>query len=108
MSDAQLRELERAFMEQGTEDAAERLVRARCRASGRKLVRTVAPLHGTGGFLIAEKHIEARRPGAWGELGSWVGGHGGDVWWVRHADMTAAAYSTCEFVDENGERLIDE
>ncbi len=97
MSDREIRAASKAFEEEGTEEAEERLLRAVCRASGRQLVRTADPLQDTTGLMVKACHIEARRPGAWGELGGYVPRHGGDVWWIRHADMTAGAYSTLEF-----------
>lgn len=48
------------------------------------------------GLLVAPKHIEARKPNAPGVIDGVVGGHGGDVYWVRHG-QDVAAYSFSEF-----------
>lgn len=61
-------------------------------------IRTTDPLYGTGGFLIAEKHLEVRKPGTIGVLIGIVGGHGGDVYWAAHiGDPCRAAYGWMEF-----------
>lgn len=60
-------------------------------------VKTAATLGSTMGFLIHSRHINARRTDAVGKLRSWVPGHGGDVWWVEHADGQVAAYAYDEF-----------
>jgi hypothetical protein len=62
-------------------------------------VRTHARLRDTRGFMIAERHLLARRTDAAGTVLSWVPGHGGDVWWVRHNDGEVAPYCNDE-VDE--------
>jgi hypothetical protein len=40
----------------------------------------------TRGMLIAPKNLDVRREGVLGQVRGWVGGHGGDVWWVDHHD----------------------
>ena len=61
-------------------------------------VRTSTPLGSTGGFMIAERHIEARKPGVIGVITSYVPGHGGDVYFVAHiGDTCTAAYGWQEF-----------
>jgi hypothetical protein len=54
-------------------------------------------LGGTGGIFVAQKFLEARRPSALGLIWGVVGGHGGDVYWVKHDDGTGAAYMFDEF-----------
>lgn len=51
--------------------------------SGMKII-TNATLNGTGGILIKESYLDARKPSQTGIVKHWVGGHGGDVWWVEH------------------------
>ena len=61
-------------------------------------VRTSSPLGSTGGFLIGDKHMAMRKPGAIGAICGIVAGHGGDVYWVAHVGDTAkAAYGWMEF-----------
>ena len=48
--------------------------------------------YGTGGYMIAQRHLDCRRLGAVGEVTGWVPGHGGDVVWVQHPDETVGAY----------------
>jgi len=108
MSDVRLRELERVFQLSGSEDDGLLQLREQVRVNGGKMIKTTDPLMGTGGFIVAEKYIDARRPGTIGRLAGYVGGHGGDVWWVVHPDMTAAAYSTHEIVGEDGGSAFDE
>lgn len=61
-------------------------------------IRTSDPLDSTAGFMITEKHLEARKPGAVGVITGVVGGHGGDVYWVAHVgDNVTAAYGWMEF-----------
>lgn len=59
-------------------------------------VHTHKKLGKTTGLLVAAKHIEARKPDARGVINGVVGGHGGDVYWVRHG-QDVAAYSFSEF-----------
>jgi|HubBroStandDraft_5_1064220.scaffolds.fasta_scaffold1300916_2 hypothetical protein len=58
---------------------------------------THARLGSTRGFIVAQKLLEARRPSALGLIWGVVGGHGGDVYWVKHDDGTGAAYMSDEF-----------
>ncbi len=58
-------------------------------------VRIVA-LNSTRGFAIRQEYINNRRLGALGIIKGFVGGHGGDVWWVEH-DGTVAPYCFDEF-----------
>jgi hypothetical protein len=52
----------------------------------------------TRGFLVAERHLRARRTNAVGVVMGYVPGHGGDVWWVQHHDDgTVGAYLDSEF-----------
>ena len=59
---------------------------------------TSNPLGSTGGFIVAQKHMEMRKPGAVGVICGIVGGHGGDVYWVSHlGDSLPAPYGWMEF-----------
>jgi hypothetical protein len=61
-------------------------------------IRTSNPLDSTAGFMVKEKHLQARKPGAVGIITGIVGGHGGDVYWVAHFDTdVTAAYGWMEF-----------
>lgn len=61
-------------------------------------VRTNKVLSSTGGFLVAEKHMEVRKPDTVGVITGIVGGHGGDVYWVAQiGDPCLAAYGWMEF-----------
>ncbi len=37
-----------------------------------------------GGFMITERHLEVRKSDTVGVISGFVGGHGGDVYWVAH------------------------
>ena len=60
-------------------------------------VKTVFELESTRGMLIKQVHLDNRVPNAEGTVLGYVPGHGGDVWWVEHADKKVAAYSFAEF-----------
>ncbi len=45
----------------------------------------------TIGFMVKQPFLEKRRPGTPGIVRGWVGGHGGDVYWVEHEYTTAEA-----------------
>lgn len=47
-------------------------------------------------ILVASKHIEARRTNEQGTIIGVVGGHGGDLYWVKHEHGTAV-YGFWEF-----------
>jgi len=65
--------------------------------SGTKIV-THTNLCGTGGMLVKDQYLKARRPDAHGTIRNWVAGHGGDVYWVEHDDdKTIAVYGWMEF-----------
>ena len=49
-------------------------------------IRTHVKLGETTGFLIAERHLSARKREALGLIVDPVPGHGGDVYFVRHAE----------------------
>ncbi len=55
-------------------------------------IRTAAVLGGTDGMLVKPRYLTARKPGAEGEVHSFVPGHGGDVWFVDHGQGSVAAY----------------
>jgi hypothetical protein len=52
-----------------------------------------------GGFLVKQKHIDARKAGIEGIYHGYVPGAGGDVWWVLHPDQTIGAYLSTEVFD---------
>lgn len=54
-------------------------------------------LGSTGGMLIKQQYLDARKPGIAGTIKGWVAGHGGDVYWVEHEDGSVAAYGWSEF-----------
>jgi|GEM_PF-4188551 len=61
-------------------------------------IRTNAALGPTGGFLIAQRHLDAQQPSAFGVILGLVGGHGGDVYRVAHVGGTcSAAYGWMDF-----------
>ena len=75
---------------------------AKCLPTSGTLVRIVAkilPKSECGGFLVKEKHIEARKAGAVGIYKGWVAGAGGDLWWVEHNDSSVGAYMFNEVED---------
>ena len=59
-------------------------------------VKTRPSLLRTTGFIIHQKHIDARKPKKIGIVKRWVPGHGGDVWFVQHDDESIGAYRTDE------------
>ena len=63
-------------------------------------VRTHAALGTTRGMMINQDALDSRRTDADGVIVGVVGGHGGDVYWVRHVetrDDTTAPYCFDEF-----------
>ena len=67
---------------------------------GQRIVTT--ELGPTAGMMISPKHLAVRQQGKQGEILSYVPGHGGDVWWVKHIDDgTIAAYSVSEMAVAN-------
>ncbi len=61
------------------------------------IVRTNKRLGKTTGFMVVQKHLDARKSGKAGVVTGYVPGHGGDVWWVNHNDGTCGAYVFNEF-----------
>lgn len=57
----------------------------------------VFKLDTTMGMLVSQELLNNRRLGK-GTVITWVCGHGGDVWLVKHSDDTQAVYSTEEMV----------
>jgi hypothetical protein len=53
------------------------------------------------GFLVKQKHIDARKA-APGIYKGWVPGAGGDIWWVQHEDGSVGAYVFTEVSDPPG------
>ncbi len=73
-------------------------------------VRTHEKLETTQGMLVTPRHLNGRRPDTLGIVTGWVPGHGGDAYWVRHAEgpssadpSPVAAYCFDEFEFEDGE-----
>lgn len=64
-------------------------------------VKSGADYEQTKGMMIAAKYLNARRPNCGGTIRGYVGGHGGDVWWVEHAPDDVAAYAYNEFEVDN-------
>jgi hypothetical protein len=73
-------------------------------------VRTHEELGTTLGMLIKEHHLRGRLPNALGIVTGYVPGHGGEVFWVRHAEgpsnqdpspVGAYMFDEFEFVDES-------
>jgi hypothetical protein len=61
-------------------------------------IRTHAHLARADGMMVHHAHLAARTANATGEIAGVVGGHGGDVYWVRHgSDECLAAYCFNEF-----------
>lgn len=60
----------------------------------------IISLGDTRGMMINPKHTECRAVGRTGAVRGYVPGHGGDVWWVEHADGTVGAYVYDEFERE--------
>lgn len=54
-------------------------------------------LEDTKGFLIVPKNIAARKANVKGVIAYPVPGHGGDVYFVDHADGSCGAYCWSEF-----------
>lgn len=59
-------------------------------------VRTRPLLLNTIGFIVHQKHLDARKRYIIGTVRRWVPGHGGDVWFVQHNDKSIGAYLTSE------------
>jgi hypothetical protein len=59
-------------------------------------VKTSAELEDTRGMMVAQKHLDCRTPGITGTVEGLVGGHGGNIWWVKHDDGAVAAYCYTE------------
>jgi hypothetical protein len=56
-----------------------------------KRIRTHEKLETTQGMLVAQRHLNGRRPNALGIIISWVPGHGGDAYWIRHVEGPSSA-----------------
>ena len=63
----------------------------------------ITHLEDTDGMFVHQKHLIARSIGSIGTVSSYVPGHGGDVWFIDHADGSIGAYTFAEFeeVQEN-------
>lgn len=59
-------------------------------------VKTYSVLDVTTGFLVAKRHLDARRSDGQGVVVGIAAGHGGDVYFVQH-DEAVAAYGFWEF-----------
>lgn len=60
-------------------------------------VLTHAQLGGTKGMLVSQPHLAARVPSTRGVISGVVPGHGGDVYFVLHANGDVGAYCWVEF-----------
>lgn len=58
---------------------------------------TKSNLGSTMGMTVHQRHCSARKPNKEGDVGGWVPGHGGDLWWVNHDDGTVGVYMFDEF-----------
>jgi hypothetical protein len=47
-------------------------------------LRVASKLEPTTGMIVPQTRLQKRRPDAVGTEHGYVGGHGGDVWWLRH------------------------
>jgi hypothetical protein len=65
-------------------------------ADGTK-IKTCDIIGSTSGMIIRADYLAARTPSKSGTIRGWVGGHGGDVYWVEHDDGTRSAYGWWEF-----------
>lgn len=61
-------------------------------------VTTTSALGETKGMFVANRYRANRRAGAEGKVLNFVAGHGGEVWFVKHADETIAAYAISEMI----------
>lgn len=61
------------------------------------IVRTADNLGPTTGMTIKDAYLSLRRPSALGMVQSFVMGHGGHVWWIKHEDGSSAPYAFTEF-----------
>jgi len=52
----------------------------------------VVRLGSEAGLLVEESALRSRQMGAIGTVLSWIPGHGGDAWWLRHDDGGVGAY----------------
>lgn len=59
-------------------------------------LRVVDTLQSTAGLMVTHAALRNRRSSADGVECGYVGGHGGDVWWVLHDDGTVAPYMLME------------
>ncbi len=63
----------------------------------------IVQLGSTRGMFIAKEHLQVRKVGVTGTIKSWVPGHGGDVWWVKHDnsdEIGAYVFDEFEPLDE--------
>ncbi len=63
--------------------------------NGTKVI-TLEALHPTGGLDLSSSVLALRKDGAKGVIHGVVGGHGGDVYWVKHEDGSVAPYGWWE------------
>ena len=64
-----------------------------------KIADKIAPPNECQGFLVHQRHIDARKAGALGFYKGYVPGAGGDLWWIQHDDDTIGAYMHNEVFD---------
>lgn len=61
-------------------------------------IRTHDTLGSTEGFRVASRHIQARRAATSGTISGFVGGGGGDAYWIWHPGLAVlAVYGVSEF-----------
>lgn len=61
----------------------------------------VEKLGSTVGTMISQRHLDARKVGVHGTVLNYVGGHGGDLWCVRHdGSEEVGVYSVDEMKEE--------
>ena len=69
----------------------------------------ITQLGKTDGILVVKHHLDCRKVGVTGTVAGYVGGHGGDVWWVEHdgdeQPKVVGAYCYNEFEPIGFEKL---
>ena len=74
----------------------------------------ITKLGSTLGYMVKDKHIEARTLGSIGVLDGQIPGHGGEIWWIQHGEtpsklssVGAYAYDEFEEIDIAGNIVVD-
>ena len=68
-------------------------------------IKTNKNLNSTKGMLIKQPFLDQRESNKEGMVYTYVPGHGGDVWWIRHRDGSLAPYVFDEFEPIEGYSL---